>query len=108
MPEADGVIEKMRHTYDQRRLAGLAAVAENEGLKALKPQGAFYLMLDVSNFSCDSYEFAFRLLDEAHVAVVPGRAFGESAEGWLRLTFATEQDTFVEGIHRIGEFAAKG
>ncbi len=50
-------------------------------------------------------EFAYRLLEKAQVAVVPGVAFGKSAEGWIRLTFAVPEETLVAGIHRIGEFA---
>lgn len=104
-PELADYIEKMRQTYDQRRLAGLAAVAEFEGLRALRPKGAFYLMLDISQFSRDSVGFTFRLLEKARVAVVPGVAFGKSAEGWVRLTYAVEEETFVEGIRRLGQFA---
>ena len=104
-PELSGYIEIMRRTYDERRQAALATVAELDGLRGLNPQGAFYLMLDVSRFCQDSSEFAYRLLEQAHVAAVPGVEFGKSAEGWLRLTFATEQNVLLEGIVRIGEFA---
>lgn len=104
-PEVSAYVETMRQKYDHRRLAGLEAVARIEGLRALKPQGAFYLMLDISGFCQDSSDFALKLLGNAHVAVVPGIAFGASTEGWLRLTFAVAEATLVKGIQRIGEFA---
>lgn len=97
-------IEMMRQTYDRRRQAGLAAVASIEGLGALRPRGAFYLMVDISNFSQDSVGFAFNLLKEAHLSLVPGASFGKSAEGWIRLTFAVPEQTLVGGIQRLGEY----
>ena len=103
-PELTDYIEMMRQTYNRRRQAGLSAVAEIDGLRALRPQGAFYLMLDVSQFSRDSAGFTCKLLEKTHVAVVPGAAFGKSAEGWIRLTFAVSEETLVEGIQRIGHF----
>ena len=104
-PELPAFVETMRRTYDRRRLAGMEAVGANRGLRTIRPRGAFYLMLDISSFCRDSVEFAYRLLEKAQVAVVPGVAFGKSAEGWIRLTFAVPEETLVAGIHRIGEFA---
>lgn len=104
--ELSGFIETMRETYDRRRQAALTLVAQTEGLEALRPRGAFYLMLDVSQFCQDSTDFSHRLLERANVAVVPGVAFGRSSEGWLRLTFAADQETLIEGIDRIGRFAS--
>jgi aspartate/methionine/tyrosine aminotransferase len=63
------------------------------------PDGAFYLMLDVSPFG-KSFEVAERLLD-SKVITIPGAAFGEEAEGWLRLSFATDFETIREGVRRI-------
>jgi len=63
------------------------------------PDGAFYLMLDISSFG-KSFEIAERLLDNK-VITIPGAAFGEEAEGWLRLSFATDFDTIREGVRRI-------
>lgn len=103
-PRLADYIEVMRQTYDRRRQAGLAAVAAIDGLRAIRPRGAFYLMVDISNFSQDSVGFAFNLLNKAHISLVPGASFGKSAEGWVRLTFAVPEQTLVEGIQRLGKF----
>jgi len=68
-------------------------------LNRIIPDGAFYLMLDISSFG-KSFEIAERLLDNK-VITIPGAAFGEEAEGWLRLSFATDFDTIREGVRRI-------
>ena len=106
-PEIDDYIEMMRKKYFQRSLAGFSEVTKINGLRAMAPQGAFYMMLDVSKFNRDSTDFALKLLENARVAVVPGVAFGKSAEGWIRLTFAVSENSFVEGIRRIGHFISK-
>jgi aspartate/methionine/tyrosine aminotransferase len=104
-PELPAFIEMVRQTYDRRRRLGMEAVAQTDGLKAIRPRGAFYLMIDVSHYCRDSVDFTQRLLEKAHVAAVPGVAYGKSAEGWIRLTFAVPEETLVEGINRIGDFA---
>jgi len=100
-PELSSYTEMIYQTYDQRRRAGLAVTAEIGGLGALRPQGAFYLMLDVSQVCSDSVGFAYRLLEKARVAVVPGLGFGKSAERWSRSTFAIAEETLVQGIRLI-------
>lgn len=100
--EVSDAVTMMQQRYAERRRAGLAAIAEIAGLRALEPQGAFYLMLDISAFCQDSVAFTYRLLEKAYVGVVPGVAFGASAEGWIRLTFAVADEILLEGIQRIG------
>jgi aspartate/methionine/tyrosine aminotransferase len=68
-------------------------------LNRIIPDGAFYLMLDISPLG-KSFEIAERLLD-SKVITIPGAAFGEETEGWLRLSFATDFDTIREGVRRI-------
>jgi aspartate/methionine/tyrosine aminotransferase len=68
-------------------------------LNRIIPDGAFYLMLDISPFG-KSFEIAERLLD-SKVITIPGAAFGEQAEGWLRLSFAADFETIREGVQRI-------
>jgi len=104
-PELLNHIEMMRDLYSKRRLSGLSMVEEFQNLRAVRPAGAFYLMIDVSQCCLDSVSFASQLLEQEHVAVVPGSAFGESSEGWIRLSFAVPQEIFLEGIRRIGRFA---
>ncbi|MHB1172648.1 MAG: pyridoxal phosphate-dependent aminotransferase [Lacisediminihabitans sp.] len=96
-------VAAMRNTYDERRLAAMSAL-DQLGLPYLRPQGAFYLWLDVSDRSGGSVDdWALRLLREQHVAVAPGTAFGTVGEGWVRLSLAAETDQLLEGIRRIGE-----
>jgi len=104
-PELLNYIEMMRDTYNKRLLSGLSVAKEFQNLRVVRPTGAFYLMIDVSKCCPDSVSFASQLLEQEHVAVVPGSAFGESSEGWIRLTFAVPQEIFLEGIQRIGRFA---
>ncbi|MCR4601815.1 MAG: pyridoxal phosphate-dependent aminotransferase [Clostridia bacterium] len=75
----------------------------------IEPKGAFYLFLDIrgleSRLDCSesmSYDFVMRLLEEKHVAVVPGKAFGK--EGYLRVAYATDLDTLMEGLRRMRDF----
>jgi len=73
-----------------------------EGLSVLKPDGAFYLFVNIKEVSNDSLSFAKELLESKGVAVVPGVGFG--SEGYFRFSFATGIATIREGIKRIDEF----
>lgn len=73
----------------------------SEKIPYLQPQGTFYIFLNIGN--SDSEKVAKKLLEEKHVAVVPGKDFG--AEGFLRVSFATDIENIKEGIKRINEFA---
>jgi len=75
---------------------------EINGLSVLKPQGAFYLFVNIKDVSNDSIEFCKELLQATGVAVVPGIGFG--AEGYFRFSFATDITTIREGIRRIEKF----
>lgn len=103
-PELRVQVEAMRLEYTRRRSLALEAASNSANLAALPPDGAFYLMLDVSRAGMDSVSFSTRLLDEAGVAVVPGVAFGESAEGWIRASFSVPAHDIVEGIQRMDHF----
>ncbi len=100
-------VEHMRQTYAERRARALEAMRDIPGLGHTVPQGAFYFMLNVSQFTDDSEAFAGRFLNEAHVCMVPGTGFGAVGQGWLRMTFAADQTTIVEGLNRLAEFALK-
>ncbi len=66
------------------------------------PDGAFYAYADCSAHHADSWDFAFQLMDTAHVALTPGRDFGRhDPQRWLRLSFASSQDTLDEALHRL-------
>ncbi len=93
-------VEQMRASYHQRRDLALA-VLRGAGLDAPVPSGAFYLMVDVSAATDDSYDFAKGLLRGRHVAVAPGEAFGPSGRGLVRVSLATEQPILEEGLRRL-------
>jgi aminotransferase len=59
----------------------------------------------VSRFDVDSTVFSEELLKKKRLAVVPGVSFGDCAEGWIRITFASDEVTLMEGVKRLGEFA---
>lgn len=105
--EVDDYIEIMRKKYFQRIQVGLSEISKINGIKAINPQGAFYLMLDISKLNGNSTDFALKLLKEAKVAVVPGAVFGKSSEGWIRLSLTVSENTLVDGLRRIGHFICK-
>jgi len=74
------------------------------GLRCARPDGAFYVLLDVRSSGLDSGAFARRLLDEARVAVTPGEAFGAAGAGHLRLSVAAADEELERAISRITTF----
>jgi len=99
---ADADIAMMRDAFIARRDEAVKLINDIDGLSVLKPDGAFYLFVNIKEVSSDSLTFAKDLLDKKFVAVVPGVAFG--SEGYFRLSFATDIDTIRDGISRIAEF----
>ena len=100
--EVDEEIETMRRAFEARADEAVALFNEIDGLSVLKPQGAFYLFVNIKDISNDSITFCKELLKEVGVAVVPGKGFG--AEGYFRFSFATDIVTIREGIRRIEKF----
>ena len=100
--KADSDIEMMRKEFSARRDEAVKLFNEIDGLSVLKPDGAFYLFVNISKISNDSLTFAKDLLDKKLVAVVPGVGFG--SEGYFRFSFATDIDSIRTGINRIEEF----
>jgi len=100
--EAEAARNETRSIFRARRDELLSLIARELGLRAVAPDGAFYLMLDVSPLEGSSLEVAERLL--AHgVITVPGSAFGSEGEGYLRLSFCADAATLAEGVKRIKE-----
>jgi aminotransferase len=99
-------VERMRAEYDRRRrlvVDGFNAI----GLDTFEPRGAFYAFPKISSTGLDSETFAQRLLEEEHVAVVPGGAFGPSGEGHVRACYATSYEKLEESLVRIGRFVVR-
>jgi aminotransferase len=95
--------DKMRDEYRLRR--DLIVKGFNDmGLKCFNPQGAFYVFPDIRTTGLTSLEFAKQLLEEQNVAVVPGTAFGESGEGFIRCSYATARREIEMALQKIATF----
>lgn len=103
MKDCDRDVANMRESYDQRRRYLLNAFREM-GLPCFEPKGAFYMFPCIMEFGMTSEEFATRLLQEKKLAVVPGDAFGECGEGFLRISYAYSLEELKEAIGRLKEF----
>ena len=93
----------MRESYDERRRYVLYRLNEM-GLPCFEPKGAFYLFPDIRQFGMSSDEFALKLLNEKKVVVVPGNAFGESGNGFIRISYAYSIENLKIALNRISEF----
>ena len=103
-PESD--IAEMLGEYRRRRNFIAASFVEL-GMECHRPLGAFYAFPSVAKFGLTSREFALRLLNEEKVAVVPGTAFGECGEGFVRCAYATSLDNIKEAMVRLRRFVAR-
>ncbi len=102
---ADEDIEMMRKAFAERRDEAVELFNAIDGLSVVKPDGAFYLFVNIQEFEKDSIKFSKELLEETGVAVVPGVGFG--SEGYFRFSFATDIESIREGISRIEKFISK-
>ncbi len=103
LKKGDDAVEQMRQSYNERRRFLMNAFKEMD-LSCFEPFGAFYVFPCIKEFNMTSEEFATKLLMEEKVAVVPGTAFGDCAEGFLRISYAYSLDTLREAMTRIGRF----
>lgn len=103
LKNGDDDVIMMRDSYNQRRRFLINAFKEI-GLDCFEPFGAFYVFPSIEKFNITSEEFATRLLKEEKVAVVPGTAFGDSGEGFLRISYAYSIEDLKIAIERIGNF----
>lgn len=99
-------VEPMRLSYEERRNY-LHHALEKMGLPCYQAKGAFYLFPQISQFGLSSEEFAMKLLEEEKLAVIPGSAFGQSGEGFLRLSYAYSIYELKEAIQRLERFVLR-
>ncbi len=99
-------VAKMKEEYNRRRRY-LVQRAKEIGLDMVTPGGAFYAFPSIAKLGMSSEEFANQLLQAEKVAVVPGTAFGESGEGFIRASYATSMSLLVEAFNRIDHFVNK-
>ena len=97
---------EMRLAYDQRRRFLLHEM-ERLRIPCFEPRGAFYIFPDITEFGMSSEEFATELLREEKVAVVPGSAFGECGEGFIRISYAYSIEELKAALARIEAFLKK-
>lgn len=99
----DADIEYMKSEYDGRRRFIVQSLRDT-GISCYMPEGAFYVFPDISRFGMSSEEFCKRLLEKKHVAIVPGTAFGDSGEGFARISYAYSIRHLDKALKRIREF----
>ncbi|MCI5868588.1 MAG: aminotransferase class I/II-fold pyridoxal phosphate-dependent enzyme [Dorea sp.] len=99
-------VEQMRNAYNQRRRFLIHEFARMQ-LDCFEPFGAFYIFPSIQEFGMTSEEFAMRFLEEEKVAVVPGSAFGDCGEGYLRVSYAYSLEDLKEAVGRLGNFIGR-
>ena len=102
----DDDVRMMRESYNERRRFVLHML-EEMGIPCFEPMGAFYVFPCIKEFGLSSEEFANRLLSEEKVAIVPGTAFGDSGEGFLRISYAYSIDNLRKALTRLSRFVAR-
>jgi len=103
LKNGDSDVEKMKESYNERRRYLLKALREI-GFDCFEPYGAFYVFPSIKKFGMTSDEFANRLLQEEKLAVVPGTAFGDSGEGFLRISYAYSIEELKVALERLERF----
>jgi aspartate/methionine/tyrosine aminotransferase len=104
LQQAGPDVERMRLCYDERRQFILRRLDEM-GLNVLtEPVGAFYVFVNVGRYTKNVHEFAFRILEDAKVAVTPGVDFGPGGEGYIRISYANSLTNIEEGMSRLQAF----
>ena len=106
LKNGDEDVKQMREAYNQRRRYLMHAFHQM-GLECFEPYGAFYVFPCIKEFGMTSDEFATRFLEEEKVAAVPGTAFGESGEGFLRISYAYSLENLKIAIGRLEHFIKK-
>ena len=101
--DCDGEIDRMRDEYNMRRR--LVVKSFNDmGLTCFEPRGAFYAFPCIKSTGMSSQDFCTKLLEQKHVAIIPGDAFGASGEGYARISYAYSVEHLKEALRRIREF----
>ena len=106
MKNGDEDVAEMREQYNQRRRYLMSAF-EEMGLPCFEPYGAFYVFPCIREFGMSSDEFATRFLQEEKVAVVPGTAFGDCGEGFIRISYAYSLENLKVAIGRLADFVGR-
>ena len=106
LKEGEPFVEEMRREYDRRRRLIVSGLNEI-GLTCVEPKGAFYAFPSIAVTGMDENTFAEKLLQEEHVAVIPGSAFGPSGKGYVRCSYATAYEKIEEALERMRRFVRR-
>ncbi len=101
---ADKDVERMRETYDKRRIYLIHRLKSMGFSIKVEPTGAFYVFVNVKHLTNDSYNLAFDILEKAHVGVTPGIDFGENGEGFIRFSYANSIENIEKGMNRLENY----
>ena len=104
LKNCDDAVKNMAAIYNKRRIFILKRLQDIGIACKVEPSGAFYVLANVKKFSNDSFRLAFDILDKAGVALTPGIDFGENAEGYLRIFYATSMNNIREGMLRLEKY----
>lgn len=97
-------VESMVKTYNERRIYLIDRLRSMGFVIPKNPEGAFYVFADASKFTNNSLEFAFDILEKAHVGVTPGIDFGTKGEGYIRFSYANSIENIKEGLDRLEKY----
>ena len=101
----DDDVKLMRESYNQRRLFCLDKLNEM-GIECFEPEGAFYLFPSIKKYGLSSEDFSMKLLNEEKLVVVPGTAFGDAGEGFIRISYAYSIESLTEAFKRLKRFVS--
>lgn len=101
-------VDHMMEEYRQRRDILVDGLNSIDGIECLMPGGAFYVFPNITGTGMDEVTFANRMLEEAHVALLPGSNFGHQGKGYIRLCYATSRENIEKGIERMKRCLSKG
>lgn len=100
----DNVVNEMRMGYEKRRNLLVKGINEIDMLSCKYPKGTFYAMVNIKKTGMNSEQFAYALLKEVQVAVVPGSTYGEASEGYVRMAYTMNEEKIIQGLERIKKF----
>ena len=94
----------IRDIYNKRRDIVYNAIKDMPLLSPIKPEATFYCFVDITKTGLAAEDFCYKLLEEAHVAVVPGNAYGDDYSNYIRIAFTLKEDVLTEAMQRINKF----
>ena len=107
LPKGEPDVQRMVAESQRRRDYAVSAINSIDGISCKNPEGAFYIFVNIKALGRSSSEVADYLLDHAHIATVPGSAFGPSGEGYIRLSYACSYERIVEAMERLKKAVAE-